>query len=278
MIKLAKHISFVLFMACIVFSCQQKFHKQFNTNPAKVDTVQVFENYDFNSGEYELFGEYWSDFQRNSLADSIGAFSIKDTVILNQIKNSWKFETSAPYECGYDYTLYLTKNDSIIKTFDLNIKCNSMVILGTLKSYTIDRSYIEALYGKTDSIEVRRVVFYGQDLAVNYLKKMREDSSVFVLDNGGYIWENYIGYFEVTYTNPKINDKLVALAEVQNGITKKYKTAAFELENIGSNKSTGTYKIRIYCDEKLADGFDLYPVRKEYSYIINYSMKEFKRL
>lgn len=258
--------------SCFRFSSE---HKE-TLYPQILDSAQVFEDYDFNSGEFELFGVYWSDFNRSSLADSIGQFSIRDTALLNRIQASWDFKLSDPYECGYDYNLYLTKGDSIVETFNLNIGCKSLT--SKRRSYRIEREYIEDLYGKTDSIEYVRVVFYGQDQAVEYLEGMRADSNVFVLDDGGYVWEKYIGYFEVTYINEDIRDSKIALQEIQKEISKKYKTNDFEVDNVGSDYNTGAYKIRIYAHKDFADNFDLYPIRKEYTYIINYSMTGFLRL
>ncbi|NOQ72765.1 MAG: hypothetical protein GQ574_12215 [Crocinitomix sp.] len=275
MSNLLKHIIFGFLVISIIAGCQRKFHEQLATDPIKVDTVQVFNDYDFNSGEYELFGVYWSDFQRNSLADSIGTFSIKDTVLLNKLKNNWKLESHPHYECGYDYKLYLAKGDSIVSISFVNILCESIVIDDV--GYRLERDKIASLYGETDSIAHVRVVFYGQDLAIEYVEGMRADKNVFVVDNGGYVWEKYVGYFEVTYTNTKLRDRKKALVEVEKAITKKYKTTDFELENIGSNSETGTYKVRIYCHKAFADEFDLYPIRKEYTYIINYSMMGFQR-
>ncbi|MFT5822213.1 MAG: hypothetical protein ACI8ZM_003469 [Crocinitomix sp.] len=276
MSNLLKYIIFVFLLVNIVVGCQRKFHEQTNIDLVKVDTVQVFSDYDFNSGDYELFGVYWSDFQRNSLADSIGTFSIKDTVILNDLKNNWQLKSYPHSECGYDYKFYLAKGDSIVSTSLVNVFCESIVMDGI--SYKLERDKIANLYGKTDSIAHVRVVFYGQDLALEYLEGMRADSNVFVVDDGGYVWEKYVGYFEVTYTNTDVRDREKALLEVKKAISKKYKTTDFELENVGSNSETGTYKIRIYSHWEFADEFNLYPIRKEYTYIINYSMMGFQRM
>ena len=172
--------------------------------------------------------------------------------------------------------MYLTKGDSIVETFNLNIGCKSLT--SKKRSYHIEREYIEKLYGKTDSIKYIRVVFYGQEQALEYLDRLRVDSNVFVLNDGGYVWEKYIGYFEVTYLNEDIRDSKKALQEIEKEISKKYKTDDFEVENVGSDYNTGTYKIRIYTHKDFADQFDLYPIRKEYTYIINYSVTGFMRL
>ena len=247
-----------------------------NLQDPKIEEKLIFNDYDFNSGDYELFGVYWSDFERNSLADSIGNFSIKDTVLLNQLKTNWKLSPYPEKKCGYDYKLYLTNGDSVVSTSFLNIHCESLLMDGV--GYSFEREKLVKLYGKTDSIETIRVVFYSQEMAVDYLKSMRDDPAIFVLDNGGYIWEKYIGFFETTYTNEKVTSSIQALAEAKKEISEKYRTSDFQLESVGSNVSAGTYKIRVYCEAEFLEDFKLYPIYKGYSYIINYSMTGFKRL
>lgn len=274
MISTVKNIFSISFLVLIMSSC----YHAVPTIPEIVPNTSalVFNDYDFNSGEYELFGIYWSDFERNSLADSIGTFSIKDTVLLNQLKVNWNLDADSVKECGYDYKLYLAKGDSVVSTSFLNIDCESILVDGV--AYKFERDKIANLYGKTDSIVTLRIVFYGQGMAVDYLGGMRADSNIFVLDNGGYVWEKYIGYFEVTYTNKKVRNSKLALVEAQDEIRKKFVSEDFELKNVGANLELGTYKIRVYCDESFSKDFKLYPILKEYTYIINYSMTGFKRL
>ena len=272
--KLFKHICSLGLFALLLSSCYRSVPDlEIDTTAHKPDSLRVYDNYDFNSGEYELFGAYWSDFQRNSLADSIGTFAITDTTLLNQIQFNWKLKAKPALRCGYDYKLYLTKGDSVISTSFLNILCESIIVDGV--GYELKRDKIANLYGKTDSIETIRVVFYAQDLAVDYLEGMRADSTVFVLDNGGYVWEKYIGYFEFTCTNSELSGSEKALAEARAAIEKKYNSTDFELESVGSNVESGIYKIRAYYHEEFSKDFKLYPVRKEYTFIINYSMTGF---
>jgi hypothetical protein len=276
MTKLIENIIFCGLLPLLVIGCYRNVPDlEISSNGGALDSTRIFDQYDFNSGEYELFGVYWSDFERNSLADSLGTFAITDTSLLNQIQSNWKLEPQSELRCGYDYKLYLTKGDSLISTSFLNILCESIVVDGV--GYQIGRDKIASLYGKTDSIETIRVVFYAQDLAVDYLKGMRADSTVFVLDHGGYVWEKYIGYFEFTYTNTEIKDSKKALAEARAAIEKKYNSTDFELESVGSNTENGVYKIRAYCHEEFSRDFKLYPVRKAYTFIVNYSMTGFWR-
>lgn len=85
--------------------------------------VQVFEKYDFNSGEYSLHG-ILSEGDPSYFTEEIGDFLITDTVVLNNIKNDWKISlTDKRMPCGDSYILVIMKGDSCVSHFGINLEC-----------------------------------------------------------------------------------------------------------------------------------------------------------
>lgn len=85
--------------------------------------VQIFKEYDFNSGEYSLHG-ILSEGDPSYFTEEIGDFIITDTVVLNKIKNEWKVSlTDKRMPCGYSYVIVLMKGDSCVNDFGINLEC-----------------------------------------------------------------------------------------------------------------------------------------------------------
>ena len=85
--------------------------------------VQLFEKYDFNSGEYSLHG-ILSEGDPSYFTEEIGDFMITDTIVLNKIKNEWKVPlTDKRMPCGYSYIIVLMKGDSCVDHFGINLEC-----------------------------------------------------------------------------------------------------------------------------------------------------------
>ena len=85
--------------------------------------IHLFERYDFNSGNYKLYG-ILSEGGSTSFTDNIGDFVILDTVTLNKIKQDWKIHlTDKRMPCGYSYLMVLMEEDSCVYHFGVNLDC-----------------------------------------------------------------------------------------------------------------------------------------------------------
>jgi len=85
--------------------------------------IQFFEKYDFNSGNYKLYG-LLTEGGVTSFTEKVGDFSIEDTTVLNKIKQDWKIHlTDKRMSCGFSYIMVLMKNDSCVYHFDINLEC-----------------------------------------------------------------------------------------------------------------------------------------------------------
>lgn len=104
----------LLFLTVILFlSCKEK--------------VQIFEGYNFNSGEYSLHG-ILSEGGPTYFTEEIGDFIITDTVVLNKIQKDWKVSpTNKRMPCGFSYIIVLIKGDSCVKDFEINLDCEYLV-------------------------------------------------------------------------------------------------------------------------------------------------------
>ncbi len=82
---------------------------------------EFFEGYDFNSGDYVLYGLI-SDGDSTPLSNRVGDFIIRDTMVLNKIKHDWRIRlTDKRMSCGYTYIMILMKADSCVCHFAVNL-------------------------------------------------------------------------------------------------------------------------------------------------------------
>ncbi|MDD2287637.1 MAG: hypothetical protein PHY55_02255 [Bacteroidales bacterium] len=104
-----KRIFFLLFILILFVSCSRK--------------IEVFKKYDFNSGDYELYGIITMG-TTTEFTEKVGEFRIKDITTLESMQSEWVLNTTdRRMLCGYSYDLYLMKADSCINQFSVNLEC-----------------------------------------------------------------------------------------------------------------------------------------------------------
>lgn len=87
------------------------------------NNIQLLEKYDFNSGDYKLYG-LLTEGGSTYFTEKVGDFVISDTVTLNKIKRDWRIHfTDKRMPCGYSYLMVLMKDDSCVYHFDINLDC-----------------------------------------------------------------------------------------------------------------------------------------------------------
>ncbi|MFH0893944.1 MAG: hypothetical protein V2A54_05870 [Bacteroidota bacterium] len=96
-----------------------------------------FTNIDFNEGGYSLlvvndrepvFGWKRDSIGRLLKIDSTTHFFTSEKPLLNKVKSKWNLIPTNEFSlCGYDYILYLIKEDSLIFTFKYNIDCADFI-------------------------------------------------------------------------------------------------------------------------------------------------------
>jgi hypothetical protein len=85
--------------------------------------IQVFEGYDFNTGDFKLYGLI-TEGGSTSFTEKVGDFVVSDTVTLNRIKRDWQiYPTDKRMPCGYSYIIVLMQGDSCVYHFNINMDC-----------------------------------------------------------------------------------------------------------------------------------------------------------
>jgi len=101
---------FVSILATVLFS-----------NCSNSQNISIFEEYDFNSGNYKLYGIV-TKMDGTGFVENVGDFVIEDTVTLNKIKQDWKLcPTDKARPHNYMYSIRLAENDSNVFYFDINL-------------------------------------------------------------------------------------------------------------------------------------------------------------
>jgi hypothetical protein len=219
--------------------------------------VQLFKDFDFNSGEYSILGIF-SESDRNTLRDSLGEFYTDDTAILNQFKNTWIFDQPGKrYACGYHYSLFVCKNGVKVQGFSINLNCEE--IIGDEALFHFDANLLRQFYGKLKKPHKRKTQFTAIQTAKDEFHRIIKDTSLILSFQPD--WLRFEGSFRFTYhcqsgTQNCLSSDSIMTEFVRQQITAKYPTEAFELYSIGG--SLNTIEFGIKCNESLSKQFDLF--------------------
>lgn len=227
------------------------------------DSLYIFDNFDFESGDYKLYATFWRNEWGESFADTLGIFYVEERALLNEIKNDWYFpETWDAHECGYHYVFYLTYKDSIMKELHLNIECNSLVEDST--SYVFNVEKLRKLHGRVSNLEKIEIRSDNRQDAISKLDSLARFTDVFIPKKDKYLWYAYKGYFYFTYrmaTNarPEI-DSVTQMLEHE--LKFHFPNDKYTLESRAYG--IGNYTYRLYCEEGLYKRFNLYAEKMNY--------------
>lgn len=274
-----RNTMFFILLAFVVQGCGAKkidVSPEFQSETTNQETVALLENFDFSEGEYSLYATFWSEGMiRHEKANKLGMFYTNDSNLLDKLKSSWVFNSGHAYECGYDYTIYLTKKDSVIEEFNINIGCASLVC--GLGNFQFPENGLDIIQNNTDTLELYSENFSDQNRAVTKLNELRKDSSFFIPYDKERSWEKFPGYFMFTTQSPYKMDKDSTNLYVINKLAPKFKPYQYELEIRGYG-SSGDFDYRIYCDSTLMNDFDQFERTKNYQTFETYSIKAYKKL
>lgn len=89
--------------------------------------VEIFDNYNFDSGEYKLYA-CLDEGTPTEFVSKTDDFIITDTKTLKEIKNIWKLHlTNDRWACGTNYSLYLMKEDTCVDLLQINMECEFLM-------------------------------------------------------------------------------------------------------------------------------------------------------
>ena len=235
----------------------------------------VFDNIDFSTGQYSLYGVFWSDNEyRHKTANTIGQFYIDNVEVLKDIQNTWQFETfEYRYRCGYDYTLYLAKGDSIIEKFSLNIECSSLV--DQHANYKIPQNYVDALIGKTKTLAEFKTSYTSRDEAIEAVS-MAKQADMYFAPFSNYIWLHHPGFFEFRIKNPGYNKTEAILHQIEDKFKTSFTPNQYSLKNVSL---FGEYlQYRVYCDSSLYQNFNGFEIASPYQKLNQFDIMAYRKL
>lgn len=151
---------------------------------------QVLENYDFSKNEYKLFVNHYY----NEGESEISIFSVLyNSSRLDSLKRNWiGEETMEELRCGYDFTLYLIKSDSIVNVFNVNTECGQVC----MNEKTINYIGNPLLHLKTDAkVYEKRLKYNSLDSARKALNRLSNTKGYYIPEKDDYEWSLYDGYF-----------------------------------------------------------------------------------
>jgi hypothetical protein len=252
-------ITYFWIFVLIIFSCKNR-NTQESTNVEKeeekteMDTVGVFDEYDFNIGGYKFYATFWADEDWGSdLADSVGMFYINDISKLNELKSSWKLPVdNAFYSCGYDYNFYLTYNDSVVSTMSLNIKCHSLVDKN--RSYYFRRDNFNVFSSGIKKLEEIKHEKITKSEVFEIIDKCKTDENFFTPISKDDPSLNFMGYFTFNHQRTS-NDEYDVITENYRNIIKKTSRDPFSIDTIFSDSRL--YHYIVNCSKKVYDNFDV---------------------
>jgi hypothetical protein len=219
--------------------------------------VQIFKNYDFNSGEYSILGTF-SESDRSTLRDSLGEFYTDDTAILNQFKNAWEFgQPGKMYACGYHYSIIICKNGMSLESFSINLNCNE--IFGKNALYYFDANWLRLFYGKLKKPHKRKKQFTTIQTAKDEFQSIIEDTSLILCFQPD--WLDFEGSFRFTHHCQVgiidcLNQDSIILATVKEKIMQTFPNENFILNTMGGSSNSIEFEIR--CNQSLSNQFNLF--------------------
>ena len=191
----------------------------------------VFDNYNFNSGTYQLQGIYLQQHPAPNVADTISDFYINDTIYLNWCKSNWKLiNIDDRYITSYTYRIDIIKNKQNVESFWINLIDN--VIRTNKGVFEFDSKLL------LDLREHLRPLGFSENKFSSIQKGRSSLDSI--IKNDSIIsyycsWEDYEGTFSINrpYTEVDLSDEDVKL-KIEKELSSQFPNEKFEVSYITS--------------------------------------------
>lgn len=249
-----KQITLILLLFCCQSVCSQK---------------QIFEAYDFSSETYELF--FIESSGRNSLfhaesndetfyLDTSSNFYTNDTELLELIKNEWiGIPVDYRYECGYDFRIILTKNDSVSFIMLINLECSELIVEDL--AYKIDPTMVTNIFPQLKRLGKKSYKFESIETGRKVWQKVSTEEPRILHITSKPNWIYADGFTDFLYLDSLKKDADVIEKQLMQELSEHYPQDIFKLMNVGSSSIDNelfTYTFRLYCNKNLYDKFELY--------------------
>ena len=236
----------------------------------------IFEEFDFSSEDYTLYASFWDlNGVRHEKANSLGMFYINDPKVLSKLKAKWIVSSGNTYDCGYDYTLYLTKEDSVVKRMDLSIRCSSLIT--NKGAYIFPEKYMDQIKGRKQELKPYYNLFSNRQNALSRLTELRSNDKYFIPNDRPRHWEHFPGFFSINFISPYPGEKEATNQYVHEKLREAFdpETYGIEIYGYGSN---GSFDYRIYCEKSFMNSFDQFTITKEYEKVRKYPVMAFEKM
>lgn len=234
---------------------------------------KIFEEYDFSKDRFELFfiesRGYNSLFNAESndeyfLLDTSSNFYTNDTELLALIKNEWiGIPVDYRYECGYDYRIILTKNDSVSLTMLINLECSELITEDLV--YKIDPTMVTNIFPQLKRLEKKSYKFESIETGRKVWQKVSTEEPRILHITSKPNWIYTDGFTDFLYLDSLKKDVDVIEKQLIHEFSERYPQDIFKLMNFGSSSIDNelfTYTFRLYCNRNLYDKFELYETTK----------------
>ncbi|NHN26840.1 hypothetical protein FIA58_014235 [Flavobacterium jejuense] len=208
--------------------------------------LKVLKDFDFQNKNYKFF--FYESYNGQKSKDSIiKPFAISDSKKLEELKNSWigNNEATEIPDCGYDYTIYVIEEDSLVSTLSVNTVCGHIHAFGKetsfdftpnnpFKSLIKDSDVYAGVFTSSVLLKSRRLYALLKNQKNIYYKSVEYDN-----------WVNYDGQFSYNIYSKNENIELKNRNEIIEDLYNKFNNddVFIKYSSISTN-SLGGY---IYC-------------------------------
>jgi len=242
----------------------------------------IFKDYDFSDGTYTLFfinSDYNNADQKYQYIRN--NYIISSREFLQFIKSDFTgMEVDWIHRCGYDYNIYLTRNDSVLLDMRINFHCEHLST-SNYSNYTIDTLKVKKYLENGEQLFLSEFKFAdNRSEALKIAKDINDDSLVVLKELFKPIWCSFEGYFTVIYETKDSKSQEEIGRLIKDSIQKKYPQSDFSLKHSGSQSGGGEhalYYFDISCNENLFEGFNLFEIFKPWTKYDNYIYRVFRK-
>lgn len=215
---------------------------------------KLLKDYAFNNEHYKILGLSNQLFP-NGIQSQLNEFYIEDSVILNEIQNTWiigKSKTIPGHRQDhfYHYTILLLKNGKDVESFSINL--DSSIILTKTGAYEFNVGVLKSLIGKVKPFVRQEYDFASYKEGKKFEQGIQKSSQF--LFSSEWNWQNYEGTFIFFYTSKDKITKVVKYLEKFISSTNPNEPFKMDVFMIGPD---GELSFTLTCNQSLYNKFTL---------------------
>lgn len=186
----------------------------------------IFNNYDFNTGDYHVQGIYLNEHNFPNIADTISDFFIDDIKTLNMMKSSWQFaDLSDRYIESYTYRITIFKDKQALESIWINLIKG--VIRTSKGTFVFDYNLFLELRNNLNPITFHEYKFSSVKVGKDSLNNIINNDSI--LSYFCY-WDKFDGTFsaKIPITEEQLSTEDVKL-KLEKELSNQFPNETFQL-------------------------------------------------